>query len=150
MKPEEADCFVCRKHRGEVVIPGGAIFEDDLLYCGHAWSQDEDLGIYLGACIVEPKRHVASWADLNDEEGSRIGITVRDVAKALKECEGADHVYVFVLGHNVPHLHIWVVPRYSGTPREYWGLQLFDWPNRPVGTAEQVEQLCARLRRILS
>jgi hypothetical protein len=20
-----------------------------------------------------------------------------------------------------PHLHLWIVPRYPGTPREYWG-----------------------------
>jgi len=43
-----ADCFVCRKHRGEVVVPGGAICEDDLVYAGHAqireywgWRMDE-------------------------------------------------------------------------------------------------------------
>jgi histidine triad (HIT) family protein len=106
MNPEGTDCFVCQKHRGEIELPGGAILSDELLYCGHVWSQEEDQGIYLGACIVEPKRHVASWADLNDEEASRIGIAIRDVADALRQSEGAEHVYVFVLGYHVPHLHI--------------------------------------------
>src|SRR6266571_4995755 len=29
---QPTDCFICRKHRGEIVIPGGAIHEDELLY----------------------------------------------------------------------------------------------------------------------
>ena len=32
---QPADCYICRKHRGELLIPGGAIYEDDLLYAGH-------------------------------------------------------------------------------------------------------------------
>jgi histidine triad (HIT) family protein len=150
MNPEERDCFVCQKHRGEIELPGGAILSDELLYCGHVWSQEEGQGIYLGACIVELKRHVVSWADLNDEEAGCIGIAIRDIADALKQSEGAEHVCVFVLGHHVPHLHICVVPRYKGTPREFWGLQLFEWPNRPVGTTKEVEQLCSRLRAIMA
>lgn len=150
MEFDNQDCFVCQKHRGEIVLPGGAILQDDLVYCGHAWSQDEPEGIYLGACIVEPKRHVASWAELSDAEAQRIGLVVRDMAQALKDFESAEHVYVFVLGHHIPHLHIWVVPRFPGTPREYWGLQLFEWPDRVKGSAGEVERLCDRLRQGIS
>ena len=28
---QPTDCFICRKHRGEVSIPGGAIYEKGLL-----------------------------------------------------------------------------------------------------------------------
>jgi diadenosine tetraphosphate (Ap4A) HIT family hydrolase len=150
MKSEVSDCFVCQKHKGEIKLPGGAILQDDLIYCGHAWSFDEPEGIYLGACIVEPKRHIASWADLLDDEAARIGVVIRDISYALKQSEAAEHVYVYVLGHHVPHLHIWVVPRYVGTPRDYWGLQLFEWPDRLRGSPEEVEALCDRLRAGLS
>jgi diadenosine tetraphosphate (Ap4A) HIT family hydrolase len=150
MDSKASGCFACQKHRGEIELPGGAIVQDELIYCGHAWSLEEPQGIYLGACIVEPKRHVASWADLSDIEAKRIGIVIRDVALALERSESAEHVYVFVLGHHVPHLHVWVVPRFAETPREYWGLQLFEWPERVRGDAKDVEEMCDRLRVELS
>jgi len=31
-----SDCFVCRKQRGEVSVPGGVIYEDDLISISHA------------------------------------------------------------------------------------------------------------------
>jgi diadenosine tetraphosphate (Ap4A) HIT family hydrolase len=139
MDSKASGCFACQKHRGEIELPGGAIVQDELIYCGHAWSLEEPQGIYLGACIVEPKRHVASWADLSDIEAKHIGIVIRDVALALKRSESAEHVYVFMLGHHVPHLHVWVVPRFAETPREYWGLQLFEWPERVRGVERKMK-----------
>jgi hypothetical protein len=32
LKEDSSDCFVCRKHRGEIGVPGGAIYEDALVY----------------------------------------------------------------------------------------------------------------------
>ncbi len=44
-------CFVCRKHRGDVSVPGGLIYEDDLIAVSHAqlWGDEEDH--YLGAPV---------------------------------------------------------------------------------------------------
>jgi diadenosine tetraphosphate (Ap4A) HIT family hydrolase len=147
MDESRESCFVCQKHKGEISLPGGALLEDDLIYVGHAWSIEEDEAILLGALIVEPKRHVASWAELSDREAARLGQTIRDVSRALKEGEGAEHIYVFVLGHHVAHLHVWVVPRFPNTPSEYWGFKIFEWPERRVGNWEDVTALCSRLRR---
>jgi len=142
----ESDCFVCRKHRGLEPVPGGAIFEDELIFAGHSWSVSDGSTAYAGAFIVEPKRHVPGWAELTDEEAGAMGTVMRDVSKAMQESLGAEHVYVFVLGHHVPHLHVWLVPRFPGTPREFWGLQLFEWPDRPMGGAAEVEAVCEQIR----
>ncbi|MFN2148160.1 MAG: HIT family protein [Anaerolineales bacterium] len=144
--PAEAQCFVCQKHRGLIQVPGGAVFEDDRVFAGHAWSVEASESPYLGAFIVEPKRHIPSWADLDDPEAGCIGVVIRDVARALRAELEAEHIYVFVMGHNVPHLHVWVVPRFHDTPREYWGFELFNWPDRPVGGAADVEAVCERIR----
>jgi histidine triad (HIT) family protein len=77
-------------------------------------------------------------------------VVIRDISQALKGSEAAEHVYIFVLGHHVPHLHVWIVPRFAGTPREYRGLQLFEWPELVKGNAHEVEALCDRLRLELS
>lgn len=146
---EQETCFVCRKHRGLEFIPGGHVYEDDLVFCGHSWSVENNESPYLGGFIVEPKRHVPTWAELNDDEAKQIGIVIRDVSRALKKLPDTEHIYVFVLGHHVAHLHIWVVPRYAGTPREYWGLNVFEWSNRPLGTKAAVEEICSRVRSLL-
>jgi len=140
------DCFVCRKQHGLEPVPGGFIYEDDLICAGHCWSPEEGHSPYLAAFIVEPRRHVLSWADLTDGEARMLGAVIRDVSRVQRALLGAEHNYVFVLGHQVPHLHVWVMPRFPGTPREYWGLGLFDWPDRPSGNAAEVEALCARVR----
>jgi hypothetical protein len=30
------DCLICRKHRGEISIPGGVVYEDDLVVASHS------------------------------------------------------------------------------------------------------------------
>ncbi len=52
LNTQPTDCFICRKHRGEIMIPGGAIYEDDLLYAGHVGTQ-EGQAAYLGYIMVE-------------------------------------------------------------------------------------------------
>ena len=66
-------CFICRKHRGEIESPGGAVYEDDLVFAGHAFIPDGKDAAYLGMLLLEPKRHAANWSDLTDAEGSALG-----------------------------------------------------------------------------
>jgi diadenosine tetraphosphate (Ap4A) HIT family hydrolase len=146
---EQETCFACRKHQGIEFVPGGPVYEDEIVFSGHSWSSEDQATPYLGGFIVEPKRHLPTWAELNDEEAETIGKVIRDVSRALKKIVNAEHIYVFVLGHHVPHLHVWVVPRYPDTPREYWGLDVFEWPDRPVGGQEEVEDICKKVRSLL-
>ena len=143
---QSTDCFVCQKHRGEIRVPGGAIYEDDLAYVGHASIPEGQTTAYLGSLVVEPKRHVPGLADLTDLEAQRIGLLIARLSRALKACERAEHIYLFVFGHRVPHLHIWVVPRYPGTPREYWGMHVDEWPEAPRGGPQEIADLCERIR----
>jgi len=146
---DQNSCFVCRKHKGLEFVPGGPVYEDELVFSGHSWSALDQETPYLGGFIVEPKRHLPTWAELNDQEAKTIGKVIRDVSKALKKSVNAEHVYVFFLGHNVPHLHIWVIPRYPDTPREFWGFKVFEWPDRPVGGKEEVENICESVRSFM-
>ncbi len=144
-----ARCFICRKHLGQIQAPGGAIYEDDLIYVGHASIPEEESVTYLGALLVEPKRHALGLADLTRPEAERIGTWISRISKALLESEGAEHVYLFVLGHHADHLHLWVVPRYPGTPRDYWGMRVNEWPDAPQGGPPEIDALCQRLREYL-
>jgi len=143
------DCFICRKHRGEIVIPGGAIYEDDLLYAGHVATQ-EGQAAYLGYIMVETKRHAPGLAELTDVESQAVGLLVARISRALRDSEKAEHIYAFVIGDGVPHFHMHVIPRYRGAPREYWGVHVDEWPGAPHGGTQEIVTLCSRLRTCLA
>lgn len=149
LKEQAEDCFICRKHRGEYVVPGGAIYEDDLLYVGHAQIPEGRTAAYLGYLMVEPKRHAPELGDLTDAEAQALGLMVARLSRALQVSEGAEHVYAFVLGDRVAHVHVHVVPRYPGAPRAYWGVHVDEWPDAPRGGRQEIEALCSRLKAVL-
>jgi diadenosine tetraphosphate (Ap4A) HIT family hydrolase len=74
---------------------------------------------YLGHLFVEPRRHAPGLADLTDVEARRVGWWTTRASRALREVAGAEHVYAAVIGDAVPHLHVHLLPRFPGTPREY-------------------------------
>jgi histidine triad (HIT) family protein len=141
-----AKCFVCAKHALGDAAPGGVLFEDQLVYAGHAYPLDEPESAYRGYLVAEPRRHAAGLGDLTDREAFALGLLVSRLARALKEVAGAEHVYSFVLGHGLAHLHVVLAPRYAGTPREFWGVRLREWPDAPRVGEVDVRRLVARLR----
>jgi diadenosine tetraphosphate (Ap4A) HIT family hydrolase len=147
---EDVECFVCRKHRGEIDEPSGAIYDDGLVRAGHALPGPDGSPAYLGYLFVEPKRHAAGLGDLTDEEARALGLLATRLSRALIRAQGAAHVYAFVFGDNVPHLHIHVIPRYPGAPQEYWGTEVTGWPDAPRGGADDIRELADRLRADLA
>jgi diadenosine tetraphosphate (Ap4A) HIT family hydrolase len=143
------DCMICQKHRGEIVVQGGAIHSDRVLYIGHASKPANQNDSYPGILVIEPRRHIPGPEDLSNQEAQAIGTQIARLSKALIACTDAEHVYIFRLGHHVPHLHIFLVPRYPGTPREYWGVRVDEWPDGPRATPQEVEDLCDRIRSFL-
>lgn len=138
-------CPVCEKHR-HARSPGGPVLDSPLLYVGHAGDSSDQGSTLLGYYLVEPKRHVPGIAQLTDREASALGLAVSRVSRAVQSITGAEHIYLFVLGHHVEHLHVHLVPRYAGTPREYWGLRADEWPDAPRGTTQEIAELCAQVR----
>ena len=144
------ECLICQKHRGEIHAPGGFLYEDDLVLASHSLIMGEQTETYLGILFVEPRRHAPGLAELTSAEAERIGLLVSKLSQVLKATEGAEHVYLFVLGHHIPHLHVWIVPRYPGTPKEFWGLRVDEWPDAPKGGVKEIEALCDRIRTHLA
>ena len=146
---KSTECFVCRKHRGEIFVHGGAIYEDDFVYGGHAQIREGESSAYLGYLMVETKRHIPSLSDLTDIEAQTLGLVIARLSRALKAVEDVEHVYAFVLGDGVSHLHVHVVPRYRGAPPKYWGVHVDEWPDAPRGGPKEIEAICDRLRHYL-
>ena len=150
-----ATCFVCRKHRDRgPLMPGGPVAEDGLALVSHA-SAPAALGregttAYLGQLFVEPLRHAPGLADLTDAEARSVGWWCTRASRALRDVSGAEHVYAAVLGDGVPHLHVHLLPRFPGTPLEYWGTHVNKWPQARRGDAAEIGVLVRELRRYLA
>ena len=141
-------CLICAKHRDLDALPGGAIAAD-----GHAVLTHLPLGsqesVYLGYLMVEARRHVPGLGDLTADEAASVGRLASGAARALTQVTGAEHVYAAVIGHGVEHFHMHVIPRYPGTPREYWWTRVDEWPDAPRGGAPEIAALTRRLRSLL-
>jgi diadenosine tetraphosphate (Ap4A) HIT family hydrolase len=146
---EAEDCIICRKHCGQVALAGGPIHEDELIFVSHAqlWGDEDEH--YLGHLFIEPRRHVAELADLSEAEAQAIGLFTTRLARALMETEGVEHVYSFVIGDGVPHVHVHVIGRYPGAPREYWGPSVDEWPDAPHGAEDEIAEAADRIRRFV-
>jgi histidine triad (HIT) family protein len=140
-----ADCFICAKHAAGV----DAIAEDEHALVTHlplTTPAGTAESVYLGYLFVELRRHAAGLGDLTADEAASVGRLAAAAAGALGATEGAEHVYSAVIGHGVDHFHLHVIPRYPGTPREFWWTRVDEWPDAPRGGAAEIAELVARLR----
>jgi diadenosine tetraphosphate (Ap4A) HIT family hydrolase len=88
---------------------GGAINEDETIFVSHAQLWEDEVECYLGDLFIEPKRHVAELVDLTETEAQMIGLYTSRLARALMTTEGVEHIYAFVIGDGVPHLHVHLI-----------------------------------------
>ena len=86
-------------------IPSYKCAEDDRFY---AFLDIAPLA--LGHTLVIPKREVDYFFDLTDEEIAAMQVFAKHVAKALKQVLPCRKVGQAVLGLEVPHAHIHLVP----------------------------------------
>lgn len=123
------------------------IAEEEHSILVHYPTSDTEPGAYKGHLMVEVRRHVTSFGELSDAEAAEVGAAIAKASRLLTEDLGAEHVYVFTIGHLVPHLHIHVIARYPGTPEQYWGgKQVSEWPEAPLIGQAAVSELALRLQ----
>lgn len=63
-----------------------------------------------GHCLVIPKREVDYLFDLEDTELANLQLFAKKIAKAIGECIPCNRVGQAVIGLEVPHAHIHLIP----------------------------------------
>jgi histidine triad (HIT) family protein len=142
------DCFVCAKHADPATQPF-AVAADEHVVVAHlplVTAAGAHERVYLGYLFVEARRHVAELGDLTEDEAAAVGVAAARWSRALQDVAGAEHVYAAVVGHGDGHLHLHLIPRYPGTPREFWWTRVDEWPDAPRGDAAAIAALVERLR----
>jgi diadenosine tetraphosphate (Ap4A) HIT family hydrolase len=113
-------CVSCRQNAGEVAVPGGVVYRDDLWLVRHS---PPPYGL-AGWMVIQPIRHLASPADFSDEEAAGFGPFLRHCLRVLGQVTGAVKLYTAALGESQPHVHVHLIPRYAVMPRglKAWGV----------------------------
>ncbi len=101
------DCVFCKISSGE--IPAEKIFENK------KYLAFLDVNpINQGHTLVIPKKHNDYLFDLNDEEYKELMLTVKMIAKIIKNKLNPRRVGLAVEGFFVPHVHVHLVPLNKG------------------------------------
>ena len=66
--------------------------------------------LVMGHSLVIPKREVDYIYDLNDEELSQLHLFAKKVAQAIEKSVSCNRVGITVIGLEVPHAHVHLIP----------------------------------------
>jgi len=86
--------------------------------------------VNYGHCLVITKKHYPLMKDVPDEEISAAFNLCKKLMAKLKESLKADYVALSVVGVDVPHFHIHLIPRYFND-----GMASF-WPTKKYGEGD--------------
>ena len=132
------DCIFCKI--GAKEVPAAIVMEDE-----HAIAMLDLEPISPGHTLVIPKMHAVTILDLPQKEVGPVFLLVQKMTERLKEVLNADGFTIGINhgdagGQAVKHLHIHIVPRFSGDG----GRSIHSVVSNP-GT-ESVEEIAARLK----
>jgi histidine triad (HIT) family protein len=104
---ENINCIFCKIANGE--IPKTFIYKDEKFLVFLDIKPVSD-----GHLIIIPKKHVVWMQEVDDETISSIFVLAKKMMLAIKNGLPCDYVQVGIVGNEVPHFHIHLIPRHEG------------------------------------
>ena len=96
--------------------------------------------LVVGHTLVIPRREVDYIFDMDDDEIARYQVFAKKVAKAIKEAFPCIKVAQIVLGLEVPHAHIHLVPMQSEADMRFTNPHLKLTPEEFQEIAEKIKR----------
>ncbi len=103
--------------------------------------------LFPGHCLLVPRDHIETLADLPEDRVGPFFLTVQRLARAVERAMDAEGTFVALnnrVSQSVPHLHVHVVPRRKGD-----GLRGFFWPRQKYPDAASERKVAAAIRAAL-
>ena len=101
------ECMGCAIANKEIEVPGGIIYEGE-----HILLVTDAIIPIPGFLIVEVKRHVNSFLDLETEEIKELSEVLRYAEKTLKDLGIANEI-TLVQEERSKHFHVWIFPTHN-------------------------------------
>jgi histidine triad (HIT) family protein len=102
------DCIFCKIARGDVPSQK-AHHEGDTIV-----SFPDIHPVAPGHTLVIPVAHYEWFYQLPDDISDRLFRACKKIAAELKEQTGADYIHLSIVGKDVPHVHVHLIPRHFG------------------------------------
>ncbi len=128
-------CIFCKIVRGE--IPAAKVYED-----GKILAFVDINPVQHGHILMIPKAHYPQLEETPDAVVADIFVQSKKLMRAVKKATKADYVVLSVVGTEVPHLHIHLIPR-----RHKDGLESF-WP-RSTSKEKEREAIAKKIKENL-
>jgi histidine triad (HIT) family protein len=129
------NCIFCKIVKKE--IPAEVIYEDDNFL---AFLDIQPVN--PGHVLLIPKTHYKTLVDAPDEILAKIIVRAKKLMATIKDAMAADLVVLSVVGVDVPHFHIHLLPRYHDD-----GLANF-WPTKKY-KSDEIKKIGAKIRQSL-
>lgn len=98
------NCIFCKIARGD--IPVQKTFENDLFIAFPDIHPKAP-----GHTLLIPKAHYQWFQDLPNDLYNELFRTAKTLAKKIKEERKADYIHLSIVGKDVPHAHVHLIPR---------------------------------------
>ena len=105
MNEPEKNCLFCKIVTGE--IPSSKVYEDDKFLAFLDINPVSD-----GHTLLIPKAHYPWMQESPDELISETFILVKKLMKVMISSLPCDYVQIGIVGKDVPHFHIHLIPRF--------------------------------------
>ena len=98
------NCIFCKIVAKE--LPSTITYEDDTLLAFLNINP-----VTLGHLLLIPKTHYRWFEEMPDELSSHVFNIAKQLTKEMKKKEGTDYVHLSIVGKDVPHVHVHLIPR---------------------------------------
>jgi histidine triad (HIT) family protein len=139
--PSRDDCAFCS------IAAGAQDAASVVLEEPHAVAFLDHRPLFPGHCLLIPRQHYETLADLPRDEIEPFFATAQLLSRAVPEAMGKPGSFVAmnnVVSQSVPHLHVHVVPR---KPKD--GLRGFFWPRQKYESEQQMAEARDAVRAAL-
>ena len=130
------ECVFCKIVKKE--IPANKIYEDD-----EVLAFLDIKPVNFGHTLIIPKKHYEKMENTPDYTLSVVFANAKKLMKAAKEAMSADFVALSVIGIDVPHFHIHLIPRYFND-----NMPIF-WPRKEYKNGEK-EKIAEKIKNELA
>ena len=114
--------------------------------CAKVWENDEFLAfldimpVTPGHTLVIPKEEIDYFFDIEDEKYKRLMMACKKVAGKIKKATGCKRVLVSVVGFEVPHAHVHLIPANQ--------LSDFPFPERDKAEPEELQVMPEKIQPV--
>jgi histidine triad (HIT) family protein len=130
------ECPFCKIVKGE--LNAYKVYEDEKFLAFLSIRPVTD-----GHVLVIPKEHIRwVWDVPNIDEYYKV---VRKIAQALRKAFNTEQILSYVLGDEVPHAHVWLLPKLESDSLE----DLMNIRKTKHYTPEKFKEVAERIRRFL-